>query len=151
MSADDPLADFEGIVRLFPLPNLVLFPHVVQPLHIFEARYRQLMTDTLAGDRLITMALLRPGWEEDYGKRPPIFPVVRTGALLLEGALSAPPVATMRPAFHVELHSVSVPSAERARRRHALVITAWRPARRNPRRSGRAGAASRRRGACAGR
>ena len=32
--------DFGGKVRLFPLPNLVLFPHVMQPLHIFEPRYR---------------------------------------------------------------------------------------------------------------
>ena len=62
-----------GQARLFPLPNLVLFPHVVQPLHIFEPRYRQLMADALADDRLIAMALLRPGWEEDYhGNRPSI-------------------------------------------------------------------------------
>ena len=32
------LDDFEGDIRLFPLPNLVLFPHVLQPLHIFEPR-----------------------------------------------------------------------------------------------------------------
>ena len=41
-----------GMARLFPLPNLVLFPHVVQPLHIFEPRYRQMTADALAGDRL---------------------------------------------------------------------------------------------------
>jgi len=34
--------EFSGIARLFPLPNLVLFPHVVQPLHIFEPRYQDL-------------------------------------------------------------------------------------------------------------
>ena len=33
--------DFGGKVRVFPLPNLVLFPHVMQPLHIFEPRYRR--------------------------------------------------------------------------------------------------------------
>ncbi len=52
--------DFAGKVRVFPLPNLVLFPHVMQPLHIFEPRYRELLEDALAGDRLITMALLDP-------------------------------------------------------------------------------------------
>ena len=46
------LANFAGTARLFPLPNLVLFPHVVQPLHVFEPRYRQLTADALAGDRL---------------------------------------------------------------------------------------------------
>ena len=65
---------FSGQVRLFPLPNLVLFPHVMQPLHIFEPRYRRLLEDALAGDRLITMALLAPGWERDYEGRPPLYP-----------------------------------------------------------------------------
>ena len=39
------LRDFSGLCRLFPLPNVVLFPHVILPLHIFEPRYRQ-MTGT---------------------------------------------------------------------------------------------------------
>jgi uncharacterized protein len=63
---------FSGKVRLFPLPNLVLYPHVMQPLHIFEGRYREMLEDALAGDQLITMALLKPGWETDYESRPPI-------------------------------------------------------------------------------
>jgi Lon protease-like protein len=81
------LSDFGGAARLFPLPNLVLFPHVVQPLHIFEPRYRQLMADALAGDRLIAMALLRPGWEEDYHQQPPIHPVVCLGRIHKEEEL----------------------------------------------------------------
>lgn len=63
---------FGGVARLFPLPNLVLFPQVVQSLHIFEPRYRELTADALAGDRLITLVLLRPGWEDDYDGRPGI-------------------------------------------------------------------------------
>ena len=50
--------EFSGQVRLFPLPNLVLFPHVIQPLRVFEPRYVDLLHDALATDRLITMALL---------------------------------------------------------------------------------------------
>jgi uncharacterized protein len=68
-------ASFSGVVRLFPLPNLVLFPHVMQPLHIFEPRYRTMLEDALAGDRLIAMALLAPGWEQDYEGRPPLYPM----------------------------------------------------------------------------
>ena len=71
--------DFSGIVRLFPLPNLVLFPHVMQPLHIFEPRYRCLLEDALASDRLIAMALLAPGWENDYEGRPPLCPTACLG------------------------------------------------------------------------
>jgi Lon protease-like protein len=82
------LGDFRGTVRLFPLPNLVLFPHVLQPLHIFEPRYRQLMADALEDDRLITLALLEPGWEEDYHKRPPVYPVVCIGRIFQEERLA---------------------------------------------------------------
>ncbi|MCA9193753.1 MAG: LON peptidase substrate-binding domain-containing protein [Planctomycetales bacterium] len=64
--------DFTNYVRLFPLPNLVLFPHVVQPLHIFEARYCDLLNESIKTDRLIGMALLEKGWEKHYLQRPPI-------------------------------------------------------------------------------
>ena len=67
------LEDFAGKVRLFPLPNLVLFPHVMQPLHIFEPRYRDLLEESIADDRLIAMGVLKPNWENDYDGRPPLY------------------------------------------------------------------------------
>src|SRR5262245_3264058 len=73
---------FSGQVRLFPLPNLVLFPHVIQPLHIFEPRYVEMLREALAGDRLIAMSLLNPGWEADYEGRPPIAPVACLAKIL---------------------------------------------------------------------
>jgi uncharacterized protein len=69
-------ADFGGVVRLFPLPNLVMFPHAVQPLRIFEPRYRAMLEDALNHDQLIAMALLTPGWEKQYFHAPPIEEVV---------------------------------------------------------------------------
>jgi Lon protease-like protein len=69
----------KGIVRLFPLPNVVVFPFAYQALHIFEPRYRQMTADALAGDRLIAMALLRPGWEADYAGRPALYPMACLG------------------------------------------------------------------------
>lgn len=81
------LEQFDGTVRLFPLPNVVLFPNVVQPLHIFEPRYRQMTADALAGDRLIAPALLRPGWEADYEGRPAIHTVVCIGKIVNEQRL----------------------------------------------------------------
>jgi Lon protease-like protein len=89
MSQDPhPLSDFAGTVRLFPLPNLVLFPHVAQPLHVFEPRYRQMMADALADDRLLAMALLRLGWEEEYDKKPPLHPMICIGRILQEERLA---------------------------------------------------------------
>lgn len=74
MNIDDikALNNFKGIARLFPLPNLVLFPGVGQALHIFEPRYRQLTADALKDDRFIAIVLLRPGWETNYQGRPDI-------------------------------------------------------------------------------
>ncbi|MDZ7620760.1 MAG: LON peptidase substrate-binding domain-containing protein [Patescibacteria group bacterium] len=74
-------SEFTGRVRVFPLPNLVLFPHVMQPLHIFEPRYRSLMQDALRSDRLITLATLAPGWERDYEGRPPLYPTACLGRI----------------------------------------------------------------------
>jgi uncharacterized protein len=89
MNDDDSSAldDFCGTVRLFPLPNVVLFPLVVQPLHIFEPRYRQMTADALADDRLIAPALLRPGWEGEYPGRPAVYPVVCVGKIVAEQRL----------------------------------------------------------------
>jgi ATP-dependent Lon protease len=71
-----------GPVRLFPLPGLVMFPHVVQPLHIFEPRYCDMLEDALAGDRKIAMVLLQPGWERDYNGWPAIAPVACLGKVV---------------------------------------------------------------------
>jgi len=73
------LRGFSGRVRLFPLPNLVLFPHVMQPLHVFEPRYRELLEDALAGDRLLAMAVLGPGWEMNYEGRPSLYAMTCLG------------------------------------------------------------------------
>src|SRR3984957_14388099 len=63
MDDDYDLKDFGNITRLFPLPGVVLFPHAVLPLHIFESRYRQMTEDALACDRLITIVQIRPPGE----------------------------------------------------------------------------------------
>jgi uncharacterized protein len=63
------------VIPLFPLPDVVLFPRMPLPLHVFEPRYRKMVADALQERRLIGMTLLRPGWEADYDGRPPVFPV----------------------------------------------------------------------------
>jgi Lon protease-like protein len=68
-------------IPLFPLPNVVLFPNVFLPLHIFEPRYRQMVADALAGDRIIGMTLLRPGYEAEYDGRPAIYSIGCAGVI----------------------------------------------------------------------
>jgi uncharacterized protein len=68
-------------IPLFPLPDVVLFPNVFLPLHVFEARYRQLVHQALAADRMIGMVLLKPGFEEEYAGMPPIYGVGCAGSI----------------------------------------------------------------------
>jgi Lon protease-like protein len=73
---------FSGVVPVFPLPNVVLFPGMFLPLHIFEPRYREMTADALRGERLIAMALLQPGWEDQYEGAPPIHPIMGMGKIV---------------------------------------------------------------------
>jgi len=76
------------LLPLFPLPNAVLFPNVFLPLHIFEPRYREMVADAVASDRLIGMVLLRPGWDRDYEGTPPVYPVGCSGVITHVEALA---------------------------------------------------------------
>jgi Lon protease-like protein len=78
---EDALRDFSGTARLFPLPNLVLFPKVIQGLHIFEARYRQMTADALAGDQLIAVVMLKADADE-AAERPAIERVACLGEII---------------------------------------------------------------------
>ncbi len=51
---------------MFPL-GTVLFPHMALPLHIFEPRYRALISDVLAGEREFGVTLITRGHEVGGG------------------------------------------------------------------------------------
>lgn len=74
--------DFDGRVRLFPLPELVVFPHAMQPLHIFETRYCELLEESLATDRLIAMSTLTGGPNSLVNHQPPVASTVCLGRIL---------------------------------------------------------------------
>lgn len=74
--------DLPGVIPIFPLPNVVHFPGVSLPLHIFEPRYREMVRAALAGDGLIGMVLLRAGWEPEYQGRPSVFPTGTAGRIV---------------------------------------------------------------------
>jgi Lon protease-like protein len=46
---------------VFPLPQVVLFPRALLPLHIFEPRYRTMLADALSTHKAMAMALLVDG------------------------------------------------------------------------------------------
>jgi len=67
--------DLPTIIPIFALPNVVLFPGVPLPLHIFEPRYRDMVRDASAGPEIIGLSLLRGSWREQYEARPEIFEI----------------------------------------------------------------------------
>jgi Lon protease-like protein len=69
-------------VPIFPLPDVTLFPRTLLPLHIFEARYRAMITDALARDRRICMVRLRPGYEANYSGKPDVYPIGGLGEIV---------------------------------------------------------------------
>ena len=75
-------------IPIFPLPDLALFPNGTQPFHIFEPRYREMVADALAGDSIIGMVMLRPGFEDDYEGRPPIYAMGAAGLIVASERLA---------------------------------------------------------------
>jgi Lon protease-like protein len=67
---------------VFPLPNVVLFPGALLPLHVFEPRYRELTREVLSGKQLMGIARLKPGFDDDYEGRPPVFEVCGVGSVI---------------------------------------------------------------------
>ena len=68
-------------IPIFPLQDVMLFPDASRPLHIFEPRYREMVADAIAGDRVIGMVMLRPGYEPDYDGNPPIYDIGCAGVI----------------------------------------------------------------------
>ena len=69
------------IIPIFPLPNLVLFPGVKVPLHIFEPRYREMVEEVCSSHGIIGMILLKGDWERDYCDYPDIFEIGCAGRI----------------------------------------------------------------------
>ncbi len=93
---------------VFPLPGVVLFPGAQLPLHVFELRYRAMVREALSAERIIALALLRPGWELDYHGSPEFYPL---------GCLARIDAAAWLPDDCYDLHVLGL---ARARLGHAV-------------------------------
>ena len=58
-------------LSIFPLAGALLFPRALLPLHIFEPRYRAMVSDAMARDRRIGMIQPR----DDNGPKPALFDI----------------------------------------------------------------------------
>jgi Lon protease-like protein len=113
---------------LFPLPGVVLLPGTLLPLHIFEPRYRAMVSDALEGDRMIGMALLKPGWERAV-EPTPIYTIGGAGEIvesedledgryniLLEGRFRYRVLDETRPSPYRLAHVEEIPATPFTRR-----------------------------------
>ncbi len=68
--ADPPSSPKSGAslieAPVFPLPNAILFPGVLLPLHIFEERYKLMLRSALKRDRRLAVSLLRKNAQGDW-------------------------------------------------------------------------------------
>jgi uncharacterized protein len=67
---------------IFPLPDQTFFPRTFLPLHVFEARYRAMVSDSLARDRRLVVVRLKPGFETSYEGRPPVDQIAGVGKIV---------------------------------------------------------------------
>ena len=70
------------VLPVFPLPQTVLFPGALLPLHIFEPRYRTMIKDVLATNKALAIALIRETGERDAHRHPHIEPVAGVGLII---------------------------------------------------------------------
>jgi len=74
-------AKLPDMIPIFPLEDVMLFPEMSVPLHIFEPRYKAMIADALKGNRIVGMVLLRPGYEKDYERSPSVFQIGCAGVI----------------------------------------------------------------------
>jgi len=83
---ESSLEDALDAIPIFPLPQVVLFPEAVLPLHVFEPRYRAMLKDCLATHGALVIANM-VGGEDEHG-RPRIAPVAGGGIVIEDQTLA---------------------------------------------------------------
>ncbi len=77
--------NFSRPLPVFPLPNVILLPHAVLPLHVFEERYRQMVDQSLDGSGQIALATFageESEWRSEYDGTPKLRPIVCVGQIV---------------------------------------------------------------------
>lgn len=68
-------------VPVMTLPNTVFFPQALLPLHIFEPRYREMLKDVLATNRLFAVAHLDTQPHQAGGPAEPLHHIASVGII----------------------------------------------------------------------
>ncbi len=73
---------------IFPLPQVVLFPHAMLPLHVFEPRYRALLKDCLVTHKAMAIGLVVSSGEVDEQGHPRLASIVGAGIIVEHQSLA---------------------------------------------------------------
>jgi Lon protease-like protein len=73
--------DVPATVPVMTLPGTVLFPQALLPLHIFEPRYREMLRDVLASNRLFAIAHLKTGASDNPAEPEPLHRIAAVGII----------------------------------------------------------------------
>ena len=89
----DPSAQLDigaalGALPLFPLPQAVLFPGAVLPLHVFEPRYKAMIRDCLASHRALSVVQIADADALDEHGHPGIATIAGVGTIIDHAELS---------------------------------------------------------------
>jgi Lon protease-like protein len=117
-------------VPVMTLPNVAFFPQALMPLHIFEPRYRRMLRDVLASNRLFAVAGIDPRVNDPEDALEPIHRIASVGIvracqkrdngtsdLLLQGLVRVEvlEVVTEKPYRSIRIRALaSAPGAEAA-------------------------------------
>jgi len=82
ISAVKDLGPALDALPIFPLPQTVLFPGALLPLHVFEPRYRAMVKDCLATHKAMAIALICEAGGRDAHKNPAIETVAGVGVVI---------------------------------------------------------------------
>ena len=81
MTALERVETAASALKVFPLSSVVLFPGMAVPLHIFEARYRELVKDSLATNRVMAMSQPAAGAAHQSVAHPALHPICCAGVI----------------------------------------------------------------------
>src|SRR5258706_6611962 len=76
------LAPALGALPIFPLPQTVLFPGALLPLHVFEPRYRTMVKDCLSTHKAMAVALISDRNKRDAHRHPAIEKIAGVGVII---------------------------------------------------------------------
>lgn len=79
---DLPTAKQLAHLPLFPLPELVFFPHTILPLHVFEVRYREMTEWCLENAWPMAVVMIEPGHEGEQLGEPPLAEIATVGQIV---------------------------------------------------------------------